>query len=81
MNKTIISAMSALILAACTTNDEQCQKWGAEPGTPTYVNCMATLAQKDAADNAAAQASLAAMQAQQAANQARLQQFLNAPVR
>ena len=72
-----ILVMGLLMLTGCVTNDEQCQRWGAEPGTSTYVQCMATLSQRDAANNAAGQAAASSAQAQQAARQAQLQQFMN----
>ena len=56
MNKTLIIGL--LLLTGCVTNEEQCQKWGAEPGTDAYVNCMATLAQRDAVNDAALSASI-----------------------
>jgi hypothetical protein len=46
--------------AAANRDDQDCQSWGAKPGTETYVNCRAMLAQANAQRRAAVAAALIA---------------------
>jgi hypothetical protein len=55
----LIIPIVMLVLSACAqTNDQECRSYGARPGTDAYVQCMSSLANRDAIDDANMQAGI-----------------------